>query len=303
LGDWLLFSFELEGTAAEPGRSPQIGAIVTSPDYFQVMRVKATRGRIFRESDGVVGLPVALVNESFAAKYWADENPLGKRLRLMKDHVAQPWLTVVGLLPDILQDGRRPLDHEPLIYLPYAEEPQQEIFIVAKTHVTPNTLVEAFRRAVKNIDPNLPVYDVRTLESRLEQNRLSVRVFGGMLSVFAAIALVLASIGLYAVITHSISQRTQEIGVRMAVGGTRGDILRLVYAQGMRPLVFGMALGLPAAFGVTHLLRMALIGVSPGDPLTFLTAMLVLIITGILGCAIPARRAIQIDPIVALRYE
>jgi putative ABC transport system permease protein len=178
LGNWLLFSYELEGTATELGRSPQIGAIVTSPDYFQVMRVKPTRGRIFQESDGVVGLPVALVNESFAAKYWPDENPLGKRLRLMKDHMAQPWLTVVGILPDILQDGRRPLDHDPLIYLPYAEEPQQEIFIVAKTHVTPSTLVEAFRRAVQNIDPNLPVYDVRTLENRLEQNRLSVRVSG-----------------------------------------------------------------------------------------------------------------------------
>ncbi len=303
LGGWLLFSYELEGTAPEPGRSPYIGAIVASPDYFQVMRVRPTRGRTFTESDGVAGPPVALVNESFTARYWPDENPLGKRLRLMKDHVAQPWLTVVGILPDILQNRRRPLDHDPLIYLPYAEEPQREMFIVSKTRVPPSTLVEAFRRAVQNIDASLPIYDVRTLESRLEQNRLSVSVLGGMFSVFAAIALVLASIGLYAVIAHSISERTQEIGVRMAVGGTRGDILRLVYAQGMRPLFFGMALGLPAAFGVTHVLRMALVGVSPGDPLTFLTAMLVLVIAGILGCAIPARHAIQIDPIVALRYE
>jgi putative ABC transport system permease protein len=124
-----------------------------------------------------------------------------------------------------------------------------------------------------------------------------------MFSVFAAIALILASVGLYAVVAHSISQRTQEIGVRMAIGGTRRDIFRLVYVQGMGPLILGMAFGLPVAFGVAHVLRMALVGVSPGDPITFLVAVLVLIFSGALGCAIPARHATRVDPIVALRYE
>lgn len=177
------------------------------------------------------------------------------------------------------------------------------MFIVSKTRVPPRTLAGALRRAVQDIDPNLAVYDVRTLENRLEETRLFVTLLGGMFSVFAAVALVLASVGLYAVVSHSISQRTQEIGVRMAMGGTRRDILRLVYAQGMRPLAFGMAVGLPAAFGVTHVLRMALIGVSPGDPITFLTVVLVLAVAGIAGCAIPAYRAVRVDPIAALRYE
>jgi putative ABC transport system permease protein len=137
----------------------------------------------------------------------------------------------------------------------------------------------------------------------LAQKRLSANLMGGVFSVFAAIALLLATVGLYAVIAHSIGQRTQEIGVRLAIGGTRGDILRLVYAQGMRPLLLGMAVGLPAAFGIAHLLRMVLIGVSPGDPVTFLAVVLVLAIAGALGCAIPARRAMRVDPIVALRYE
>jgi predicted permease len=303
LGRWISFSYELERTAPEPDQAPRIGVIVASPGYFSVMRVKPRRGRTFMESDGVAGSPVVLVNESFAGKFWPNENALGKHLRLVKDHVAQPWLTVTGVLPDILQNPRRPLDRDPLIYLPYAAEPQREMFIVARTRVPPGVLAGAFRRTVQNMDENLPVYDVRTLENRLAENRLSVNLLSGTFTVFAGIALVLASIGLYAVVAHSISQRTQEIGVRLAIGGTRRDILRLVFAQGMRPLVLGMAFGLPAAFGIAHVLRTLLMGVSPADPITFILVPLVLVVAGVLGCAIPARRAMRVDPIVALRYE
>ena len=299
----LPFSYELEGTTADSSHAPQIGGIVVSPAYFPAMRVKPRIGRVFSDSDGVNGVPVVLVNEAFAEKFWPRESALGKHIRLVKDRAAQPGLTVIGVLPDILQDFRGPLQHDPLIYLPYSEEPQREMFVVAKTRVPPATLTKAFRRTVQSIDSNLPVYDVRTLEDRLAQSRLAVNVIGGMFFVFAAIALVLAVVGLYAVMAHSINQRTQEIGVRMAMGGTRRDILRLVYGQAMRPLVFGIAMGLPAAFAVTHVLRMILVGVSPSDPLTFLAAVLVLVAAGIAGCALPARRAVRVDTIVALRYE
>jgi len=303
LGGWTAFSYQLEGTTAEPYRSPEIGAIIASPAYFRVLEITPRRGRIFTQSDGIPGPPVIVVNESFAAQFWPGKNALGKRLRLLKDHAAQPWLTVVGVVPDILQNFRRPLDRDPLIYLPYAEQPQREMFIVSRTHVPGSSLAEAFRRVVQNMDENLPVYDVRTLETRLDENRLSVKLLGGMFVVFAAIALLLATIGLYAVIAHSISQRTQEIGVRVAIGGARRDILWLVYWQGMRPLLLGMAIGLPAAFAITHVLRSTLVGVSPGDPVTFLMVVFVLVLAGALGCAIPAWRALRIDPIVALRYE
>jgi predicted permease len=303
LGGFMSFSYELEGTAAGPGRSPRVGAIVASPDYFRVMRAPPRRGRTFTDSDGAAGAPAVIVNESFAAKFWPGEDALGKNLRLVKDHSAQHWLTVIGVLPDILQNFRQPLQHDPLIYLPYGEELPREMFIVSRTQVPPGTMTEAFRRAVQTTDENLPIYDVRTLENRLAENRLSVSLLGGMFTVFAGIALVLASVGQYAVIAHSVSQRTQEIGVRRAMGGTDRDILRLVLAQGLRPLALGVGIGLPAAFGITHVLRAALIGVSPGDPVTFLGVVVVLVLAGVLGCAIPARRAVRVDPVVALRCE
>lgn len=302
-GGSMPFSYQIDGMEPEPDRSPQISGIVASPSYFRVMELKPLRGRTFTRSDGITGAPVVIVNQKFAAKFWPGEDALGKRLRLVKHYISQPWLTVVGVVPDVLQNSRRSLQPDPLIYLPYPEEPQPGMFIVAKTYIPPGKLSEAFRRTVQSLDENLPVFDISTLKNRLAQHRLSVDLLGGMFSVFAAIALVLASIGLYAVIAHSISQRTQEIGLRMAIGGTRRDILRLVYAEGMRPLIVGIAFGLPGAFGVTHVLRRALIGVSPGDPVTLTLVVLVLTIAGVLGCAIPARRAIQVDPIVALRYE
>jgi ABC-type antimicrobial peptide transport system permease subunit len=212
-------------------------------------------------------------------------------------------LTVIGVLPDILQNFRQPIQHDQLIYLPYGEELPREMFVVSRTRVPPATLAGAFRRAVQSADENLPAYDVRTLEDRLAQSRLSVTLLGGMFSVFAGIALVLASVGLYAVIAHSVSQRTREIGVRRAMGGTDRDILRLVLAQGMRPVALGLAIGLPAAFAITRALRMALVGVSPGDPVTFVGVVMALVLAGALGCAIPARRAIRVDPVVALRCE
>jgi ABC-type antimicrobial peptide transport system permease subunit len=221
----------------------------------------------------------------------------------VKERSPQRWLTVIGVVPDILQNFRRLLQHDPLIYLPYGEETPRQMSILSRTRVPPGPLANVFRRAVQSVDENLPVYEVRTLENRMVESRLSAKLLSAMFSVFAAIALLLASIGLYAVISHAVSQRTQEIGVRVAMGGARGDILKLVFAQGMRPLALGVAIGLPLAFGITHVLRMTLFGVPPGDPVTFLAAVFVLALAGVLGCAIPARRALRVDPVVALRRE
>jgi ABC-type antimicrobial peptide transport system permease subunit len=175
------------------------------------------------------------------------------------------------------------------------------MFLVARTLVPPAGLAAAFRKEVQGLDENLPVYDVRTLESRIAQNRLNTGSFGILFTIFGAIALVLASVGLYAVTSHAVSQRTPEIGIRMVMGGTPRDILGLVLRQGLRPILIGLVVGLPLAFGLTRVLRMALVGVSPGDPVTFVGVILILTAAGVLGCAIPARRAVRIDPVSALR--
>jgi predicted permease len=303
LGGRMMLPYELEGSPPGGGRLPQVGAIVAAADYFRVGQVRARRGRLFTDAEGMSGTPVAVVNELFAAKTWPGENPVGKRIRVMRNRAAQPWFTVVGVVPDILQDFRHPLEHSPLIYLPYAEAAERMAYLVARTAVPPVTLAQAFRTQVQAIDEGLPVYDVRSLENRIAENRLPTSLFGAICTVFAAVALVLASIGLYSVTAHAVSQRMQEYGIRLAMGGTSGDILGLVFRQSMRPLAIGLAVGLPLAVVVMRLLRAMLAGVSPGDPVTFGGATAVLLLAGVAGCAIPARRAVRVDPMVVLRCE
>jgi predicted permease len=298
------FTFELEGAPpVDRGRLPSVGGLVVSRDYFRVMQVWPRRGRVFTDSDEAKGSPAVIVNESFATKFWLGEDAIGKHVRVARHGTPQSWLTIIGVIPDIHQDFQDPLAHDPLIYLSYAREPQRSTFIVSRTRVPPTTLVKAFRREVQSLDENLPVYDVRSLDDRISQHHLNIGIFVALFTIFAAIALLLASVGLYAVIAHSVSQRTREIGLRMAVGGTARDIVWLVFGQGLRQVVAGLIIGLIAAFGVTRVLRAVLVDVSPSDPMTFLAVVAVLLLTGVLGCAIPARRAVRVDPVVALRCD
>jgi putative ABC transport system permease protein len=303
LGGWTPFSFEFEGRTTDPAQPPEGGGLIVSNNYFQTMQVQPRRGRLFLDADGVAGPPVVVVNENFAAKFWPGEDALGKRVRVLEEHFPGPWLTVVGVVPDILQNFRPNLQRDPLIYVPYAEKPDRQVFLVARTLVPPATLADAFRREVQRVDENLAVYEVRTLENRIAESRLTVSLFGAICSIFAGVATVLAAIGLYGVIAHAVSQRTQEIGLRMAVGASRRDIVRLVLTQGIRPLVPGLAIGLLLALAASRLLRVALVGVSPNDPVTFVGIVMVLTSAVALGCIVPARRATRIDPLIALRYE
>ena len=302
-GGWTTFVFELEGSKNNEAQPPETGGLVVGNNYFQTMEVQPQRGRVFNDSDGSAGTPVIVVNQSFAEKYWPGEEALGKRLRVKDEQVFGPWLTVAGIVPDILQNFRRQLQHDPLVYLPFAEQPARRMFLIARTQVPPTTLANAFRQEVQRLDENLALDDVRSLEERVAESRLTVSLFGAVCTVFAGVATVLAAIGLYAVIAHAVSQRTREIGLRMAMGASRSDIARLVFGQGIRPLAPGVAIGLLLALAVTRLLRVALVGVSPSDPLTFAGIVLVLAIAAALGCAVPARRAMKVDPMVALRYE
>jgi predicted permease len=291
----------------EPRKQPQIGAIIVSPSYFPAMEIRPRRGRVLLETDRAGGVPVALVNETLARIAWPGEEPVGRRLRLTRSSGAsaapQPWLTVVGVIPDIVQNDESQGAHDPLVYLPYSQSQVRDMIVFARTLVPPETLSNAFRRAVQSVDEDLPVVDLRTLDRLLWERTRSWRVYGGMFSIFAAMALLMASVGIYAVIAYSVNQRTQEIGIRRAMGASTWCILGMVFTQGMRPLLAGLALGIAVSFGVTRFLSAFLVGVEPGDPLTLATVGVVLILSGALGSAIPARRAIQVDPIEALKYE
>jgi putative ABC transport system permease protein len=300
---WLSFEMEFEGQSNDSARPPEAGGLVVSNNYFAIMRAPGVRGRLFSDIDGKSGPPVAIVNESFAAKFWPNNDALGKRVRIIDERSARAWFTVVGVVPDILQNFRDNLERDPLIYVPFSEMPQRQTFLIARTGVPPASLAEEFRHEVQNIDAKLPVFDVRTLDSRIAETRLSVSLFGAMCSVFAGIATILAAIGLYAVMAHAVNKRRREIGLRVALGATRADIAKLVLVQGVRPLIPGLVVGVVLALAASQLLRSVLRGVSPTDPATFAGTVLILIAAGVLGCVVPARRAMRVDPMTALRYE
>jgi len=193
--------------------------------------------------------------------------------------------------------------HDPLLYLPYRQLPQREMVVAARTLVPPETLANNFLRTAKALDPNMPVTDLRTLNRLLWERTWTWRVYGSMFSLFAAVALLLASVGLYSVIAHSMSQRIPEIGVRMAMGAARSDILKMVVAEGLRKTMLGLAAGLLASFALAGILRAMLVGVGPTDPATLVTVGLVLTLSGLLGSAVPALRATRVDPAVVLRHE
>jgi putative ABC transport system permease protein len=294
---------EMEGKPpVEEEKLPEVAGVVTSPSYLATIGIPVVRGRGFVGTDGPRGKETAIVNQRFAAKYWPGEDPLGKRIRVHWEG-ERPWVTVVGVNQDFQQTRPQSSEIEPLIYLPYRMKPASGYAIMARTGAAPKALTSAIRRAIQEIDTDLPVFDVRTLQEQFEQQRWAFRVFGTLFTVFALIALLLSSVGLYATMAYSVSRRTREIGVRMAMGASTGSVLRMVLSQGLRQLAIGLVLGLSAAFGLARVLKSLLVRVTPTDPTTFVTISAVLIAVGILACWMPARAAMKVDPTVALRWE
>ncbi len=305
------FTYEVEGAPRpDSGNYPRASGLVIGDDYFKVMQVSLKSGRPFA-ADRAGGLPVVIVNELFARASWPGQDPIGKRLRLLQTRsgapreappAPDPWLTVVGVVPNILQDDES-FELAPVLYFSFYQQPQSGMEILIRARVPAASIGHAIRQQVQALDEDIAVPSVRTLDESLWLRNWRYRVFGSMFGIFAGIALLLASVGLYAVIAHSVSQRTREIGVRMALGALTGDILRLVFTQGIGQLALGLIVGVGAALWATRVLEAMLVGVTPADPLTFVSVALVLIAAGVLGCAIPARRAIRVDPVVALRNE
>jgi putative ABC transport system permease protein len=304
-GYTLTIPYELAGAPpVDEQRRPTVSALTISPGYFRILGAAVLSGREFKDSDEASGIPNVIVNQRFATTFWPGEGALGKRLRLFDGTTPDAWLTVVGVVSNIVQNDPTGQRIDPLIYVPYRQKPRRGgMLALARTRVPPGSLGTAFRREIQALDSDVPFIGLSTLAERLKGNYRNNEFFGVLFSMFAAIALLLASVGLYAVVAHSVSQRTQEIGIRTVMGATTRDILRLVFKQGMLPVGIGLTIGLPAALAVTPILKSQLVSVSPTDPITLLVASGVLVLSATLGCCIPARRAMRVDPAVALRHE
>ncbi|HXY09516.1 MAG TPA: ABC transporter permease [Terriglobales bacterium] len=292
-----------------PGAAPSAPDTTVSPDYFRVMRIPLVAGRFFDHHDGTHNDFPIIVNQSFAWRFFSHEDPIDKRVRVGAPD--WPWRTIVGVVGDIKQRGvSQPSEAE--MYRPYTSPPGDPVVshessfattIVIRSQNNPLMLASAFREQVAKLDPNLPIFDIATMDQRLANSLVAPRFNAGLLGVFAVLALFLAVVGIYGVISHSASQRTHEIGIRMALGALPANVLRLVMGEALAITALGIGLGLAACLWLMRYLASLLFGIPPTDPLTIAAVSLVIGLVALQASYLPARRATKVDPIAALRCE
>ncbi|HXA66651.1 MAG TPA: ABC transporter permease [Bryobacteraceae bacterium] len=276
---------------------------LASRGYFSAVGTPLLRGREFQASDTAVSTPVAIINRAMANRYWPGENPIGKQLGL--GSVRFPVMTIVGMVADVKDLSLRQ-QPGPEMYIPYSQKTYVSLLtmqVALRTKTDPAFMLESARQAIRSIDPGLPIAKVATMTALVDNSMAQPRFAMLVLGSFGALALVLACIGMYGVVSYSVAQRTREIGVRMALGAARRDVFRMVLGQGARLAGLGIVIGLVAALAVTRLMAGFLYGVEAADPLTFAGVSLLLVGIALLACYVPARRATRVDPMIALRYE
>jgi predicted permease len=301
-------NFDGRGLAVEDHPKPRgeeitVDLYIASPGYLKAMEIPLIKGRPISEQDTTDAAKIALINSTMAAQLWPNEDPLGRRIKFPgSEKNPQPWRTVVGVVKDVSQYA---LDKKPpmQIYVPHAQFSTGFSTIVVKTEKEPTAMTAAVRREIQAVDKDQAVFNVTTLEQLMGESILIRRFFMILLLVFAVLALSLASVGIYGVMSYVASQRTHEIGIRMALGAQANDVLKLIIGNGMALALIGVAAGLAGAFALTRLMTGVLFGVSATDAVTFVTVSAGLIAVALLACYIPARRATKVDPLVALRYE
>ena len=291
-----------EGEAQPPPGRENVGRYrVATPGYFQTMRIPIVSGRDFTENDKTDTPAVVIVNEALARKHWPGQNAVGKRIRFYGPPDQIRWMEIIGVVEDVTHELNLPVTPE--YYLPFAQDSWNSMIVVARTKVDPTSLATELRKQVWAIDKDQPVYEVQSM-NQVWSMAASLYSFSSVtLGGFAVIALLLASLGIYGVMAFAVHQRTQEIGIRMALGATTTEVMKLVLRHGMKLALLGIGIGLVGAFALTRFMKALLVDVQPTDLLTFAVVSGSLFVAAFLACYLPARRATKVDPLVALRYE
>jgi len=282
------------------GQEPDAQIRVATPEYFEAIGTALRRGRLFNAQDEANAARVILINEAFARRFLPDQEPIGQRLNFGGSE--KETQEIIGVVADVKNDD---LDEvvDPIAYSPYAQNVRLSMNLVVRATQNPTRLASAVRSEVQALDPNLPVSNIKPVRQMIDERISAKRLMTYILGVFALIALLLASVGIYGVMSYAVTQRTREIGVRMALGAQAGDVLKLVIKNGMTMALVGVAIGLAGAYALTRLLANLLFKVTPTDVVTFAAVSISLIVVALIACYVPARRATKVDPLVALRYE
>jgi predicted permease len=296
------FAFTIEGRPAESQHYPVADGENVSPEFFRTLQTPLESGRFFTEMDDTHSQPVAVIDETLAQRYWPGESPLGRRVKFGPAQSRSSWMTIVGVVGNIKSDGFD-APSSPHLYSSVYQNPGYAMTLYLRTAAPSGPLGDQIRHEVLSVDPNVPVFAIRTMDEMIAKSVARRRFALQIIGVFAVVALLLAAIGIYGVMAYSVSQRTHEFGIRVALGAQRNDILRMAVGEGMLLVLFGVVSGLVGSAILTRFLRSLLFGVTPTDPVTFVIIPALLAAVALLACFIPARRATRVDPLIALREE
>ena len=294
--------FTIEGRPVEPGDNPSGMYQATSPEYFETLHVPVLEGRVLRASDGAGAPGVVVIGKRLAERWWKGESPIGKRIRLGEADSKEPWKTIVGVVGDMPHNPYE-RNSRPTIYVPYQQEPDLWMDIGVRTASDPLLLGQAVTAAVHSVDSDQPVTEMQTMTKSIHDRAIGLNYMAALMGVFGALALLLSAVGVYGVMAYMVSEQTRDIGVRMALGASRGSVLGAIFRRGLLVTAAGLAVGLPVAYAIARLLASLIYGVTSSDPITFIGIPLALLAAASLAIYLPAHRATRIDPIVALRHE
>jgi predicted permease len=300
---------EIDGKAADGARAPEVTMLSVGARYFDVLGVRLVRGRNFTDTDSEPGRHAVIINQRLATMYFAGQDPLNRLIRLKQDvpGAEQPnWLTVIGVAPNVRQrNNNQEREPDPVAYVPHSENSTmaRAATVLARTRSDPGRAARMLREAMVSVDPDQALFNPRSLDEQLAQQRWPLRVFGTMFTAFALIALVLAGVGLYAVTAYLVTQHTRDIGVRMVLGAQPSQVIWVFLRRAFVQLTIGLTIGIAAAFGVGRLLQTLLVQTSPRDPVTLISIVVLVTVVGVVACLGPARRATRLDPLIALRHE